>query len=97
MEDKIIKPGESKEITLVLTKNINQNDIKTIKNTANIDKTLSSDGNEDKNLQNNQSESNLIISIKTGKNAEYIILILILVTLFTIGVYEINKKFYKER
>ena len=79
-----------------MTKNINQNDIKTVTNKAEIEKSISKEGTNDIETKNDSSEASLIISIKTGKKLQYIIFILGLVVIVAISIYEINKRVLKE-
>lgn len=61
-----INVGESKEVTLVLTKNVNSSNIGTINNTAEIGISSNSKAVEDGNKDNDTSNAQVIIGVSTG-------------------------------
>lgn len=97
----IINPGESKEVTLILTKNINgDNDFGLINNSAEIYETSndygvldidSTPGNKATN-EDDYSTANVLTSVKTGDVVIYTTLILTVIAIVGIGLYMIKKK-----
>ena len=86
----IINPGESKEVTLVLTKKMTNNNTGLTNNMAEITEDYNVHGisdvdskpNNKKGNEDDLGQANAIISISTGKNISYIIMTL----LITIGI-----------
>ena len=66
LSNQFINPGETKEISLVLTKQLTEDDTGTIVNTAEIVESQSLYGTEEENKNDNGSRAELIISIETG-------------------------------
>ena len=81
----LIKPGESKEVTLVLTKTMTESNTGLINNKASISVSSNIDGMEDKN--NNDSQANVIISVSTGALVSYIAVVLGLFGILGISAY----------
>ena len=96
LSNTIINPGETKEIKLILTKGMNENNTGTFKNTANILDTNNLSGIEEKDLENNASFAEIILSIKTGGPELYITITIISILIIATGAYVINKKFLLE-
>ena len=100
LDDELIEPGVSKEITLILTKNMDENNTGTDTNIAEIYESASKKGNNDIDSKVNNKElkeddissADLIISIKTGKVLVYFILITSSITILSCGIYLIKKK-----
>ena len=78
-----IKPGETKEVTLLLDKNIDNNSMGTITNKAQISKILNAQDEKDDNNENDNSEANLIISVSTGIKT-YLSILLGIVTIIVL-------------
>ncbi len=103
LEDKIINPGESQTITLVLTKNMTENDNGIVCNTAEIAEDYNEYGQEDidsipgnnKENEDDQSSANVILGLKTGGPITYITLTLSIMALICVSAYEINKRVLK--
>ena len=91
-----IKPGEIKELTLVLTKNMTGNDTGTYKNEAKISNLTNNLKLKDKNEENNISSVELIIAIKTGV-ALYISIILFITSICLLIMYIVDKKILKNK
>ena len=97
----IINPGESKEITLILTKNMNgDKDFGLINNSAEIYETSndygaldidSTPGNKATN-EDDYSTANVLTSVKTGDVVIYTTLIITIITIVGVGIYMIKKK-----
>lgn len=99
----IINPGETKELKLVLTKKMTEENTGIITNKAEIYEDYNEFGYEDYNSQvankaqgeNDLDYANLIITVKTGQVAIYITITLISIAIVAIGIYEINKRVLK--
>ena len=97
----IINPGESKEVTLILTKNMNGDaDFGLINNSAEIYETSndygaldidSTPGNKATN-EDDYSTANVLTSVKTGDVVIYTTLIITIITIVGVGIYMIKKK-----
>lgn len=100
LNDEIIKPGETKELTLTLTKTMTTDNMGLIYNTAEIGETMNNLNQPDKDSTPNNNNKNeddissveLIVSIGTGALIGYISLIIISAVILVAGIYEINKK-----
>ena len=100
LENQIINPGEEKEVRLFLTKQMNQAEMGTIINTAEIGLSYNSKGIADRDSRfNNQDENEddmssaiLIIGVKTGGTVLYISLILFSILILGLGIYFIKVK-----
>ena len=100
LANQIINPGETKEITLTLTKKMTANNTGTSINTAEINKASNSSEIADKDStpgnrrtgEDDISTANLIISIKTGGVVEYTILFIVIAIIIILGVYIIKTK-----
>ena len=102
IKDEIIEAGASKEITLILNKIMNENNLGNVNNTAEIAKSYndygvididSTEGNQ-KQGEDDISSADCIISIATGKVILYIAFTVIMITVFIMGVYLIKVKVY---
>lgn len=97
----IINPGESKEVTLILTNNMNgDDDFGLINNSAEIYETSndygaldidSTPGNKATN-EDDYSTANVLTSVKTGDVVIYTTLIITIITIVGVGIYMIKKK-----
>lgn len=97
----IINPGESKEVTLILTKNMNgDDDFGLINNSAEIYETSndygaldvdSTPGNKATN-EGDYSTANVLTSVKTGDIVIYTTLIVTIIAIVGVGIYMIKKK-----
>ena len=97
----IINPGESKEVTLILTKNMNgDEDFGLINNSAEIYETSndygaldvdSTPGNKATN-EDDYSTANVLTSVKTGDIVIYTTLIVTIIAIVGVGIYMIKKK-----
>lgn len=99
----LIQPGETKEITLLLTKKMNDNNVGIINNIAEIYEASNDLGLVDidstpaNKVQNedDMSSADAIIGIKTGQIYVYITITLITISILGAGIYLINKKVLK--
>lgn len=90
-----IKPGESKEVTLLLDKKIDNNSMGTITNKAKISKTINAQNEKDVNSDNDISEAKLIISVGTGIKTSLTIILIIVITLILMFIILKYGKFRK--
>ena len=100
LSNQIIRPGESKLLTLTLVKDMNQNNTGTTINTAEIYKASNDYSINDIDStpankvsgEDDISTVELIISISTGGGTMYISLILIIIAIIGVGIYLIKKR-----
>lgn len=96
----LINPGETKEVTLILTKKMTNENTGTINNVAEIYEASNDYGLQDVDSkvankaqdEDDYSLADVVIGVKTGEVYVYIIITLISVTILGIGIYFINKK-----
>ena len=99
LANQVIIPGESKVVTLTLTKVMTQSNVGVSTNIAEICEQsnklsipdIDSTPNNNKQDEDDQSKAEIIISVATGLTTIYIIIIIITICMFGIGVYFINK------
>ncbi len=110
LKDEMLEPGETKQVKLILTKAMTENNTGTFTNGAEIyeDKndfglvdTNSTPANQEQK-ENDYSTAELIISTATGSSVMYIGIIIASMLILGGGIYLINKKvilekIYKER
>ena len=95
----LINPGESKEITIILTKKMTSDDTGMVSNSAEIYEAYNEKALEDENsipgnkntAEDDMSTANLAISVKTGQVTAYIFLTTVVVAVLGVGIYEIKK------
>ncbi len=100
----LIKPGETKEVTLLLTKKITDSNMGIINNTAEIAESYNDLGLADMDstpankIQNEDdySSADVIVGIKTGEIYMYILLATTTVAILAVGIYLIKKKVLKK-
>ena len=99
-ENDTIEPGETKEITLVLTKVLKEEVGEITNNTAKIVETYNTSGLTNSNQdEKGLSKADLIVTIKTGV-VTYITISLVtilMIAILGVGVYLIKKKVLEER
>lgn len=91
----IINPGESKDITLILVKNLTSEDTGKTTNIAKISATTNSREYIDSNLNNDESSAEMIINPATGEVFTYILVIANSIITVLAGVIIIKKKVIK--
>lgn len=97
----LINPGESKQITIILTKKMTSNNIGMVSNSAEIyeaynEKALNDENSTPANKntsEDDMSTANLVISVKTGQVTAYLVLTTIVVVVLGIGTYTIKRYF----
>lgn len=105
LENEVINPGETKEIKLVLTKQMNANNTGIINNTAEIKESYNEQGLEDRDStpgNKAQGEDDIgladtIISVKTGGPAFYIMLGIVILVILSVGIYFMKTKLLKSK
>ena len=91
-----LKNGESKEVTVVLTKNLTNESLGVIKNNAKISSYTNVNTVEDKDINNNSSDAELIVSVKTGLSKGVVLTIIAVIVAIIIFSYcVINKQIIK--
>lgn len=99
----VINPGESKTVTLILTKNMNNDDFGVFSNSAEIYEASnnnglldidSTPGNKASN-EDDYSIANVIVGVKTGQTVIYVTLTMVVLIIIATGVYAIRKKVLK--
>lgn len=95
----VINPGESKEITLVLSKKMTGENTGTVVNTAEIAEDYNILGLQDKNStpgnksekENDLGSANVVITVRTGQIVIYTTLIISVLGILFVGIYSIKK------
>lgn len=99
----VINPGKSKTVTLILTKNMNNDDFGVFSNSAEIYEASnnnglldidSTPGNKASN-EDDYSIANVIVGVKTGQTVIYVTLTMVVLIIIATGVYVIRKKVLK--
>lgn len=100
LSGKVIKPGETVEVSLILTKTMTNENVGISNNTAEIAESSNDQGIPDADStpgNKNQDEddfgkADIIIAIKTGGIIFYTFIVIAVLGVFALGAYEINKK-----
>ena len=93
----IIKPGETKEVTLVLTKKMTETGNGIVHNTAEISEVYNEYGlNNVINNDTTRAGADVVIGIKTGKGVTYVSLIFVIIAFMGTGIYFINNKVFNK-
>lgn len=89
-----IKPGETSEIELILTKDMTEENTGTFVNNAELEKISNLENIQEKDdaLENNKSSAILVISIKTGSAILYTGITIGCILILSAGAYIIKKK-----
>ena len=90
LKDMEILTGESKVVSLVVTKTLNSNSTINVVNTAEIQQSYNVMGAL--NRSNSQGKAETLITVKTGEVMMYLALITTVIFMLGIGVYLIKKK-----
>ena len=96
----LINPGETKEITLLLTKKLTQENIGLINNTAEIQEAYNDLGLQDADStpankvsgEDDMSSADILLTVKTGETILFIVLSLGIISAITASAYVIKKK-----
>lgn len=103
--EQAIKAGETKSVTLVLTKSLKSDSTGTIQNIGEIGASSNKEGiaeydsvaGNKKAGEDDMSTASLIVSIATGSPMMYIGIVIGSMVVLGLGIYIINKKILKER
>lgn len=85
-----LEAGQSKELSLVLIKNLNNDNLGIINNIATVNISNNNES-KDGNLENNESNAQLIIGTSTGRIVLNVVVMLVLLTIIAIGLFIIKK------
>ena len=105
LADTELQAGESKEITLTLTKKMTETNTGLVHNTAEISDQYNELGAIDNNSEpanqvdgeNDMGSADVIIGIKTGAMVSYILLTISIIVVLGVGAYLISKKIIKDK
>ena len=100
-----IQPGETKELSLTLTKSMTEESTGLVNNTAEIAECYNEPGLEDINSipgnraqgENDMDSADVIISVSTGAMITYIGLTISVLVLIAIGAYLIQRKLFTDK
>lgn len=103
--DKLLEPGQTEELKIVLTKNMNNNNTGTITNVAEIYEASNDENVEDINSipgdkiegQNDMSKVEVIIAVKTGRIALYVVLTMLVLAILGFGINKVRKVTLKDK
>ena len=97
LANKIIEPGESKEVVLTLTKKMTKSNTGLINNKAEIENASNDLGVDNiSKTDNSLNSADVIIGIKTGSSIKYIILTFTIIIIICGLIYLDNKKNMRE-
>ena len=100
LENDVINPGESKEVKLIVSIQINENMLDTLSNSAEIYESYNEQGLPDIDStvankaegEDDMSTADVVVSLVTGKIVMYTSITLVVVALLGFGIYEIKKR-----
>ena len=100
LENTLIKPGEAKELTLVVTKKVTEDSLGTLNNNAEIYESYNEQGLKDMDSavankaqdEDDMSKADIIISIVTGKIITYTTITLGVIVILAFGTIAIKKR-----
>ena len=87
-----INPGKTKEIKILLIKNLNSNNIGNIETKVAIAKTYNDKNLEDNDKQNNENKAECIIMVATGEKVINIVIILAGLIILIVIIILVKKK-----
>ena len=88
LKDTVIKAGETKELKLVLTKKMTEDNTGTISNKVQIGEVSSEKGSNE-NIDNNIATQEIIITISTGRTVSRVLFVTVLIVT-TLVIYGIR-------
>ncbi len=100
LKDIDIKPGETKEITLILKKTMTENNVglshnvvelSKVENAKNLKDIDSTPGNRAQG-EDDMAEADVLIGIRTGEEVAYVTLSIVIGIMITTGIYMIKRK-----
>ena len=89
-----IKPGEEKEVELVLTKKVNNKAGATVVDTAQVEKTSNLQNTEESNTENNIAKTTLKIKTQKASPLVFVIITIVAIAIIGAGAYIIKKKYF---
>ena len=100
LEKTKIEPGETKELKLILTKEMTESNTGLTNNMAEINKSISINNTNDsdstsgnkKSKEDDLGQANVIISVKTGAAISYIMVTLSIISVISVSAFYLNKK-----
>lgn len=100
LANELIKPGETKELTLVVTKKITEDSLGNLNNNAEIYESYNEQGLKDMDStagnkvqdEDDMSKADIILSIVTGKIIMYTAITLGVIAILGFGIFEIKKR-----
>ena len=100
LADTIIQPGETKEVTLILTKTMTGESTGVVSNTAEIQEDYNDLGLEDMNStpankaqgENDLGTADVLLTVNTGGPVLYIGVTIVILGILAIGIYLVKKK-----
>ena len=97
LADKKLAPGESSEVTLVLTKTMTESNTGLVNNTAAIKSSYNEKSFFDANTDNDTGTADIIISVKTGAAIRLVLLTLSLTIVIAGIAYFVTKRYISRR
>lgn len=103
--DKLLEPGQTEELKIVLTKNMNNNNTGTVTNIVEIYEASNDENVEDINSipgdkiegQNDMSKVEVIIAVKTGRIVLYVVLTMLVLAILGFGINKVRKVTLKDK
>lgn len=100
----LIQPGETREVTLILTKKMSEDILGIVNNTAEIQESYNDQGIADMDStpankaegEDDISSADILLSLNTGEAITYTMLVIVLITTLGIGIYIINRKILRK-
>ena len=95
--DKKLAPGESTEVTLVLTKSMTDSNTGLVNNTAEIKSSYNVKSSSDANKENNKDSADVAISVKTGAAIRLVLLTITFTVAIAGAAYYVTKKYINKK
>ena len=103
LENTLINPGETKEVKLILTKQMTESNTGMVNNIAEINSSYNEQGIDDRDSaagnkaqgEDDMGNADAIITVKTGGTVMYTLLGIIILAILSIGIYIIKTKTLK--
>lgn len=95
LANEVMYTNETRTLDLIVTKNMTENNLGTVTNTAEITEDYNKNSITDTNIADNKSTASVIIGLNTGKMIMYISFTITIIAILGVGIYFINKKVLK--
>lgn len=92
IESDILKPGEERTYQITLKWNASEETFGTIENVAKIIDTQNEAQYEENNKEDNEDKAIFILSVKTGKNIQSVVLFIVMICIISIAIVIIKQK-----